>query len=76
MNDPGYFIAGGGLSAAQAALFVVNRGAASDSVTLCSRRPLQTWHFDLPLEWFDPRHANKQHFPFYGVYRQPCYQCV
>ena len=70
MNDPGYFIAGGGLSAAQAALFAVKRGAAA--VTLCSRRPLQTRHFDLPLEWFDPRHVNKQRFPFYGVCRQPC----
>lgn len=61
----GHFIAGGGLSAAQAALFAVNRGAAA--VTLCSRRPLETRHFDLPLKWFDPRHIIKERFPFYAV---------
>lgn len=56
---------GGGLSAAQAALCAVDKGAAA--VTLCSRRPLETRHFDLPLAWFDPRHINKQRFAFYEV---------
>lgn len=45
-------IVGGGLTAVQAALRVVQDG---HSCTLCSRRDLQEKHFDIPVEWFDRR---------------------
>lgn len=46
-------VIGGGLSAVQAALLAVHRGAAK--VFLFSRRSLQSRHYDLPLEWLDSR---------------------
>ena len=46
-------VVGGGLSAAQAALLAVRRGAGR--VVLCSRRPIRTQQYDLPLEWMNPR---------------------
>ena len=49
-------VVGGGLTAVQAALRVVNDGHAC---VLCSRRPLQEKHFDIPVGWFDLRVANR-----------------
>ena len=46
-------VVGGGLSAAQAALLAVRRGAGR--VVLCSRRPIRTQQYDLPLDWMNPR---------------------
>jgi len=40
-------VIGGGLSAAQAALLAVKRGARQ--TLLCSRRPLVSRHYDIPL---------------------------
>ena len=48
-------VVGGGLTAVQTALRVVNDG---HECVLCSRRPLQEKHFDLTVEWFDRRTAN------------------
>jgi hypothetical protein len=45
-------VVGGGLTAAQAALRVVEGG---NICVLCSRRPLHEKHFDVPVEWFDRR---------------------
>ncbi len=45
-------VVGGGLTAAQAALRVVEEG---NTCVLCSRRPLHEKHFDVPVEWFDKR---------------------
>lgn len=49
-------VVGGGLTAVQVALRVLesNDGIAASCV-LCSRRPLQEKHFDIPIEWFDER---------------------
>ena len=46
-------VIGGGLSAAQAALLAVGRGARQ--TLLCSRRPLVSRHYDIPLvnNWID-----------------------
>ena len=49
---------------AQAALYALDRGA---EVVLCSRRPLQTRHFDLPLSWFDQRKVNRERFAFFEM---------
>ena len=46
-------VIGGGLSAAQAALLAVRRGA--HRTVLCSRRPLVSQHYDVPIEWMDDR---------------------
>ena len=46
-------VIGGGLSAAQAALEALRRGA--KRVILMSRRHMQSRHYDLPLEWMDAR---------------------
>lgn len=48
-------VVGGGLTAVQAALRVVQDG---HKCVLCSRRPLQEKHFDIPVEWFDRRKTN------------------
>jgi len=45
-------VVGGGLTAAQVALRVVEEG---NTCVLCSRRPLHEKHFDVPVEWFDKR---------------------
>ena len=45
-------VIGGGLTAAQAALRIVEEG---NTCVLCSRRPLHEKHFDVPVEWFDKR---------------------
>eukprot|EP00977_Amphora_coffeiformis_P009724 scaffold2243_cov165-Amphora_coffeaeformis.AAC.4 len=56
-QEPGrVLVVGGGLTAVQAALRVLQDG---HKCVLCSRRPLQEKHFDIPLEWFDRRTANK-----------------
>jgi len=44
-------VIGGGLSAVQAALLAVNRGASK--VMLVSRKPLRTRIYDLSLDWFN-----------------------
>lgn len=49
-------VVGGGLTAVQTALRVVQDG---HQCVLCSRRPLQEKHFDIPVEWFDRRTSNK-----------------
>jgi len=49
-------VVGGGLTAVQVALRVLEDG---HKCVLCSRRPLQEKHFDIPLEWFDRKTANK-----------------
>eukprot|EP00941_MAST-03F_sp_MAST-3F-sp1_P005492 g5492.t1 len=46
-------VIGGGLSAAQAALLAVRQG--SKRTVQVSRRPLQSRHYDLPIEWMEPR---------------------
>ena len=46
-------VVGGGLSAAQAALLAVRRGARR--VVHVSRRPVQSRAYDLPFEWMTPR---------------------
>ena len=50
-------VVGGGLSAAQAALRAERRGARR--VVLCSRRPMVCQHYDLGLEWMNPRTTKK-----------------
>ena len=45
-------VVGGGLTAAQTALRIVEEG---NTCVLCSRRPLHEKHFDVPVEWFDKR---------------------
>ena len=50
-------VIGGGLSAAQAALRAARRGAGR--VVACSRRPLSERHYDLDLEWMNPRSTAK-----------------
>jgi len=46
-------VIGGGLSAAQAALLAVRRGASK--VIHVSRRPMLAREYDLPIEWMEPR---------------------
>lgn len=55
-------VVGGGLTAVQAALRIVDNG---HTCILCSRRPLQEKHFDIPVEWFDRRTTNKCLSKFY-----------
>ena len=52
-KDKSVLVIGGGLSATQAALKAVKCGA--KRVVLCSRRPLVSRHFDLPIEFMDRR---------------------
>jgi hypothetical protein len=49
-------VVGGGLTAIQAALRTLDDGY---TCTLCSRRPVQENHFDIPMEWFDQRTSNR-----------------
>ncbi|CAB9515469.1 FAD binding domain protein [Seminavis robusta] len=59
-------VVGGGLTAVQAAQRIVRGDNNSNTkVTLCSRRPLIERHFDLSLDWFDRRTANKCMSDFY-----------
>lgn len=55
-------VVGGGLTAVQVALRLVKMGK---QTTLCSRRPLMEKHFDIGLEWFEMRTANKCMSDFY-----------
>eukprot|EP00606_Chrysophyceae_sp_TOSAG23-5_P001203 GSChrysophyteH2.ASY1.ANO1.218.1 assembled CDS len=48
-------VVGGGLSAAQAALMAVQKGA--KRVVHVSRRQIHSRQYDLPFEWMDPRSA-------------------
>lgn len=57
-------VIGGGLTAVQAALRLAQSDT-SPKVILCSRRPLVTRHFDLPMDWFDRRTATKCQADFY-----------
>ena len=50
-------VVGGGLTAVQAALRVVKVG---HECTLCSRRASQEKHFDLGVDWFDPRTTRRE----------------
>jgi G3E family GTPase/glycine/D-amino acid oxidase-like deaminating enzyme len=52
-KDKCVVVIGGGLSAAQAALLAVRRGASR--VVHASRRPVQSRHFDVPIEWLNPQ---------------------
>jgi hypothetical protein len=55
-------VVGGGLTAVQVALKLCKLGK---TCILCSRRPLVERHFDIGLEWFDLRTANKCMSDFY-----------
>mmetsp|Transcript_20580 Transcript_20580/g.59723 ORF Transcript_20580/g.59723 Transcript_20580/m.59723 type:complete len:484 (-) Transcript_20580:3150-4601(-) len=55
-------VVGGGLTAVQVALKLNKLGK---SCVLCSRRPLVERHFDIGLEWFELRTANKCMSDFY-----------
>lgn len=55
MNQP-VLVIGGGLTAVQVALKVVKKG---QRCVLCSKRPLHSQHFDISIEWFDQRSANR-----------------
>ena len=57
-------VVGGGLTAVQVVQRVV-RDNPKARVTLCCRRPLQERHFDLSIDWFNLRTANKCMFDFY-----------
>ncbi|CAE8607476.1 unnamed protein product, partial [Polarella glacialis] len=56
-------VIGGGLTAVQAAQLAARRGC---KVTLCSRRPLVTRHFDVATRWFDKRHGDRLRFEFFS----------
>jgi hypothetical protein len=58
-------VIGGGLSAAQAALLAVSKGA--KETILCSRRPLTTRQFDVPLNWVNPRTNRGCRYNFFGL---------
>lgn len=57
-------VLGGGLTAVQVAQRCAN---AASQVVLCSRRPLASRHFDIPVEWFDKRLTNKCLYDFYHL---------
>jgi hypothetical protein len=59
-------VVGGGLSAVQVALRFAKDERVSRLV-LCSRRPLRSSHFDLPLEWMDRRRMRKLHQHFFAL---------
>ena len=61
-NQKTVLVIGGGLTAAQAALRVIEDG---NRCVLCSRRPLHEKHFDVPVEWFDRRRTAKCLSKFY-----------
>mmetsp|Transcript_45599 Transcript_45599/g.111024 ORF Transcript_45599/g.111024 Transcript_45599/m.111024 type:complete len:565 (+) Transcript_45599:110-1804(+) len=53
-------VVGGGLTAIQVALQEVERNKhRQESVILCSKRPLVSRHFDIPVDWFSTRTMNK-----------------
>ncbi|CAJ1339093.1 unnamed protein product [Effrenium voratum] len=62
LSNKEVLVIGGGLTAVQAAQLAMRRGC---RVTLCSRRPLTTRHFDVKSTWFDRRVANRHHFEFF-----------
>lgn len=57
-------VLGGGLTAVQVALLGVDRKC---KVTLCSRRPLTTRHFDIEKGWFDKREAARHRYAFFSM---------
>eukprot|EP00930_Biecheleria_cincta_P037102 TRINITY_DN25441_c0_g1_i1.p1 TRINITY_DN25441_c0_g1~~TRINITY_DN25441_c0_g1_i1.p1 ORF type:complete len:523 (-),score=82.49 TRINITY_DN25441_c0_g1_i1:529-2097(-) len=57
-------VLGGGLTAVQVALLGVRR---SCEVTLCSRRPITSRHFDIDKGWFDRREASRHRFEFLSL---------
>ena len=57
-------VVGGGLSAVQTALRFASEGG---EVTLCSRRPLVSQVFDLPLSFFDPLQHRRDRFEYYNL---------
>lgn len=73
-------VIGGGLSAAQMALRLLNmrvlKGSGDrqrvgkpcfDKVVMCSRRPLTTMEFDLPPSWLNWREMERHRFEFYAL---------
>lgn len=60
-------VVGGGLTAVQVALKVIQEGRGAKRCILCSQRPLSEKHFDIPVEWFDQRKTNKCMADFYHV---------
>ncbi|KAK3277750.1 hypothetical protein CYMTET_14261 [Cymbomonas tetramitiformis] len=65
VEDDTVLVIGGGLSAAQAALLAVSKGA--KETILCSRRPLTTRQFDVPLNWVNPRENRGCRYEFFGL---------
>ena len=59
-------VIGGGLTAVQSALLILRKNPNSRCV-LCSRRELVERHFDINVEWFDRRTANKCMADFYHL---------
>jgi hypothetical protein len=57
-------VIGGGLTAVQAAQKLIAR-IDNSNVTLCSRRPLSSNHFDLEVEWYNWTTRNKCMNEFY-----------
>lgn len=57
-------VLGGGLTAVQVALLGVKRKC---KVTLCSRRPLTSRHFDIDNGWFDSRESARHRFGFLNI---------
>jgi len=57
-------VLGGGLTAVQVALLGVKKKC---KVTLCSRRPLTSRHFDIANIWFDKREAARHRFKFFSM---------
>lgn len=58
-------VIGGGLTAVQAAQSALSKG--TQSVTLCSRRPLVERHFDIDVKWFDRRTTTMCMAEFYHL---------
>jgi lysine/ornithine N-monooxygenase len=61
-NHKKVLVVGGGLTAVQAAQYALREGK---EVVLCSRRSLIERHFDINIDWFDRRYANKLISDFY-----------
>lgn len=57
-------VLGGGLTAVQVALLGVRKNC---EVTLCSRRPITSRHFDIHKGWFDRREAARHRFEFLSL---------
>ena len=53
---------GGGLTAVQVSQLAMKKGC---KVTLVSRRPLTSRHFDVSESWFDRRYASGHHHDFF-----------